>query len=38
MSALQLFHLAFPVDSLEQARAFYGNCLPDDRHAGRNLG
>lgn len=27
MSALQPFHLAFPVDSLEQARAFYGTLL-----------
>jgi extradiol dioxygenase family protein len=27
MPALQPFHLAFPVDSLEQARAFYGTLL-----------
>jgi hypothetical protein len=35
MSALQPFHLAFPVDNLEQARAFYGNLLgcPEGRSA-----
>ena len=27
MSALPLFHLAFPVTSLEKARAFYGGLL-----------
>jgi extradiol dioxygenase family protein len=27
MSAVPLFHLAFPVTSLEKARAFYGNLL-----------
>jgi hypothetical protein len=27
MAALPLFHLAFPVTSLEQARAFYGSLL-----------
>ena len=35
MSALQPFHLAFPVDNLEQARAFYGTLLgcPEGRSA-----
>jgi len=35
MSTLQPFHLAFPVDSLEQARAFYGTLLgcPEGRSA-----
>lgn len=35
MSALQPFHLAFPVDDLEQARAFYGTLLgcPEGRSA-----
>ena len=35
MSALPLFHLAFPVTSLEKARAFYGGLLgcPEGRSA-----
>ncbi|MBK8741548.1 MAG: VOC family protein [Betaproteobacteria bacterium] len=35
MSALQPFHLAFPVDNLERARAFYGKLLgcPEGRSA-----
>ena len=35
MAALPLFHLAFPVTSLEQARAFYGGLLgcPEGRSA-----
>jgi uncharacterized protein len=35
MSALQPFHLAFPVDNLDQARAFYGALLgcPEGRSA-----
>ena len=35
MSALPLFHLAFPVTSLEKARAFYGELLgcPEGRSA-----
>ena len=35
MSALPLFHLAFPVTSLEKARAFYGRLLgcPEGRSA-----
>ena len=35
MSSLQPFHLAFPVDNLESARAFYGDLLgcPEGRSA-----
>ena len=35
MAALPLFHLAFPVTSLEKARAFYGDLLgcPEGRSA-----
>ena len=35
MSSLQPFHLAFPVDNLESARAFYGTLLgcPEGRSA-----
>jgi len=35
MTALQPFHLAFPVDNLDQARAFYGTLLgcPEGRSA-----